>query len=163
MGHIVLYLSGRQIPGILGGEPLKRFLLISGFLLLFVTPALAERLSVSVNEANVRSGPGFEYGIIWKADRYYPLNIIKKTGEWCQFRDFEGDEGWIHRSIISNTSSVITVRENCNIRSAPSMEATVLFRVESGIPFKVLKREKDWIQIEHADGDGGWIHQSLVW
>ncbi|MGD8882880.1 MAG: SH3 domain-containing protein, partial [Desulfobacterales bacterium] len=35
--------------------------------------------------------------------------------------------------------------------------------VEKGIPFKVLKRENNWIHIEHADGDKGWIHKSLVW
>jgi len=163
MGNILFHLSGRKLSGILGGKLLKRFFLITGILLLFVAPVLAERLSVSVREANIRSGPGFEHGIIWKADRYYPLNIIKKAGEWRQFRDFEGDEGWIHQSIISVAPSVITIRENCNIRSAPSTDADVKFTVESGIPFKVIKRENKWIQIEHADGDGGWIYESLVW
>jgi SH3-like domain-containing protein len=27
----------------------------------------------------------------------------------------------------------------------------------------VLKREGRWIQVEHADGDKGWLHDSLVW
>jgi len=35
--------------------------------------------------------------------------------------------------------------------------------VDSGVPFKVLTRKGNWIQVRHADGDKGWIHKSLVW
>jgi len=38
-----------------------------------------------------------------------------------------------------------------------------LFTVERGVPFKVLKRNGNWIRIEHADGEIGWIYNSLVW
>jgi SH3-like domain-containing protein len=31
------------------------------------------------------------------------------------------------------------------------------------VPFKVLKKEGEWIRIVHADGDEGWIHRNLVW
>jgi SH3-like domain-containing protein len=27
----------------------------------------------------------------------------------------------------------------------------------------VLKREGRWVQVEHADGDKGWLNDSLVW
>ncbi len=142
---------------------MKKFVWIVALVLLSGSSALAERLSVAVREANIRSGPGFQHGVIWKADRYYPLEILKKVGEWRQFRDYEGDEGWIHQSIVSDIPTVITTRENCNVRANPSLEAEIRFTVESGIPFKILKREKPWIQVEHADGDTGWIHESLVW
>ena len=35
--------------------------------------------------------------------------------------------------------------------------------VQDGIPFKVISRKGQWVHIEHADGDRGWIHKSLVW
>jgi len=35
--------------------------------------------------------------------------------------------------------------------------------VEKGIPFKVLGHKDNWLHVEHADGDQGWIHASLVW
>ncbi|MGB5421183.1 MAG: SH3 domain-containing protein, partial [Desulfobacterales bacterium] len=28
---------------------------------------------------------------------------------------------------------------------------------------KVLEQKGNWIHILHADGDQGWIHDSLVW
>ncbi|MGD8470221.1 MAG: SH3 domain-containing protein, partial [Desulfobacteraceae bacterium] len=60
-------------------------------------------------------------------------------------------------------STVITNNDACNIRSGPGTSHKILFTVEKGIPFKVLKRQGSWIHIEHADGDKGWIHKSLVW
>jgi SH3-like domain-containing protein len=35
--------------------------------------------------------------------------------------------------------------------------------VEDGVPFRILRKKGRWIHIEHADGDRGWIHDSLVW
>ncbi len=125
--------------------------------------AMAERLSLSVPVANIRSGPGETYAVLWKVERYYPFEIIKTDQQWYRFRDFEGDQGWIHKSLVSNTPSVITIKDTCNVRLEPNTESNILFTVEKGIPFKVIKKKGDWIHIEHADGDTGWIHKTVVW
>lgn len=125
--------------------------------------AAAERLTVTAQVANIRSGPGTKYDILWKVEKYHPLSIIKKSDKWYRFRDFEGDVGWIHKSLIGKISSIITKKEKCNIRSGPGTDNKILFAVEKGIPFKVIKRKRNWINIQHADGDQGWIHKSLVW
>jgi SH3-like domain-containing protein len=125
--------------------------------------AMAERLSLSVPVANIRSGPGETYAVLWKVERYYPFEIIKTDQQWYRFRDFEGDQGWIHKSLVSNTPSVITTKDTCNVRLEPNTESNILFTVEKGIPFKIIKKKGDWIHIEHADGDTGWIHKTIVW
>jgi SH3-like domain-containing protein len=135
------------------------FLLI---MLLAVT-ASAERLAVSAPVANIRSGPGTKHNVLWKVEKYFPLRIIEKSGEWYHFEDFEGDKGWVHKSLVRKISAVITKNDACNIRSGPGTSNKIIFTVEKGIPFKVLKRKGSWIQIEHADGDKGWIHKSLIW
>jgi SH3-like domain-containing protein len=143
---------------------MKHYAWLTLFLLLAtISVASAERLAVSVSRANIRSGPGKNYDILWAAEKYYPLNVFQKAGPWYHFRDFEGDEGWIHKALLGKFPSVITNKENCNIRSGPDTRSEVLFEVEKGIPFKVLKREGSWLYIQHADGDKGWIHESLVW
>ena len=114
------------------------------FMISFAGLAHAERLAVSVNVANVRSGPGTKYDVIWQIEKYHPIFIIHKADPWYQFKDFEGDKGWVHKSLVGTTHKV-------------------LFRVEKGIPFKVKARKNQWIHIQHADGDEGWIHASLVW
>ena len=125
--------------------------------------AHAERLAISATVANVRSGPGTSYDIIWKVEKYHPLFIIKKANEWYRFEDFEGDKGWVHKSLVGKIKTIITKNDISNIRTGPGTKFKVLFKVEKGIPFKVLKRQGQWINIQHADGDQGWIHASLVW
>ena len=123
-----------------------------------------QRLAVKVPKANVRSGPGTKYEVLWQVERYYPVEVIKKTGQWILFRDFEKDEGWIKRTLLGKIPTVITVKQECNIRSGPGTKFPVLFKTQDkGVPFKVLKRKGKWLHIEHADGDRGWIFKSLVW
>jgi SH3-like domain-containing protein len=129
----------------------------------FAGLANAERLAVSAPVANIRSGPGTGHNVLWKVEQYFPVLVIQKSGEWYRFEDFEGDKGWVHQSLVGKIPAVITRNDTSNIRSGPGTNHPVLFSVEKGIPFKVLKRKDKWIQIEHADGDKGWIHKSLVW
>ncbi|MCJ7466204.1 MAG: SH3 domain-containing protein, partial [Maribacter sp.] len=50
--------------------------------------------------ANIRSGPGINHEIIWQVYKYYPIRTIKKVGSWYWFVDFEGDKGWIYKSLV---------------------------------------------------------------
>jgi SH3-like domain-containing protein len=132
-------------------------------LVLTAGAAQAQRLSVTASVANIRSGPGTNYQIIWKVEKYHPFHVIETSGAWYHFRDFENDKGWIHKSLTGKIPSVITNRDECNIRSGPGTTYDILFKVEKGIPFKVIGRQGKWIHLEHADGDRGWIHSALVW
>ena len=125
--------------------------------------AMAARVSVSVPVANVRSGPGETYAVLWKVERNHPFEIIKTDRAWYRFRDFEGDRGWIHKSLVSKAPSVITIKNTCNVRFEPNIKSDILFTVEKGIPFKIVKKKGAWINIKHADGDTGWIHKTVVW
>ena len=122
-----------------------------------------ERLCVTSKIANVRSGPGTNYDTLWKVETFYPIIVVEKKGNWYRFKDFEGDVGWLHKSLLGKTRSVITVKNNCNVRSGPGPKNAVVFTVEKGVPFKVLKKKGNWLQVEHGDGDRGWIYKTLVW
>jgi len=69
----------------------------------------------------------------------------------------------VHKSLVGKISTVITNNDECNIRSGPGTDNPVILTVGKGIPWKILDHKGSWIQIEHADGDKGWIHKSLVW
>ena len=125
--------------------------------------AEAQRMAVTSSVANIRSGPGTQYQIMWKIEKYHPIQVIETSGAWYQFRDFENDRGWIHKSLTGDTPTVITNRDECNIRSGPGTDHQIIFKVEKGIPFKVIGRKDKWIHLEHADRDRGWIHSNLVW
>ncbi|MBW2335237.1 MAG: SH3 domain-containing protein [Deltaproteobacteria bacterium] len=143
---------------------MKPYSLFLSFLIVIMAgTAMAERLTIVAPVANIRSGPATNSDILWKVEKYYPIFVIKKSGSWYQFRDFEKDTGWVHKSLVGKLKAVITKKDLCNVRSKPSTKEKILFTVEKGIPFKVLKSKGHWLNIEHADGDRGWIHDSLVW
>lgn len=127
-------------------------------------PVHAEnRYSVRVPIANIRSGPGTEYSILWKVEKNHPLNVVQKKNGWCQFIDFEGDKGWIYKPLIDSIPSVIVTKSDCNVRSGPGTGHPIVFTSDRGVPFHVLERKNGWIHIQHADGDKGWIHSGLAW
>ena len=127
-------------------------------------PLWAERLALAVEKANVRSGPGTKkYEVLWEIERYHPIQVVQRQGDWIFFKDFEGDEGWIHKRLVDKTPTVITRKDMINIRSGPGTDAAIRFRAEKGVPFKVLERKGDWIRVQSAFGDKGWIHRQLVW
>jgi SH3-like domain-containing protein len=121
------------------------------------------RLAVSAAVANIRSGPGTQYEVLWQVEKYHPIEVLQTSGPWCQFRDFEGDRGWIHSSLVADIPTVITRQDGCNVRSGPGTDHPTVFTVDKGIPFKVVSRRGKWLEVEHADGDRGWIHSSLTW
>jgi SH3-like domain-containing protein len=136
---------------------------IFGAAVLVCAAAAAERMAVSGSEANIRSGPGPNHDVLWKVEKYHPIQVLEKSGPWLRFTDFEGDHGWIHNSLVDKTSTVIVRQNGVHMRAGPGTDHPVLIRIDKGVPFKVLKREGRWVHLEHADGDKGWIHDSLVW
>ena len=147
----------KNISGILKWMIIASILLIPGFLF------AQERLSVTTGIANMRSGPGTNYDVLWQVEQYHPLLVIEKKGNWYRIQDFENDKAWLHKSLLGKTQGVITTKDKCNVRSKASTKSSILFTVERGVPFKVLSKQGNWMKIKHADGDVGWIYKTLIW
>ncbi len=143
---------------------IKRTVLFSVlFALLFAAQAVAAQLAVKVDRANIRSGPGTDHEILWSVGKYYPLDLIKKSGNWYKTRDFENDVGWIFHALIEKIPTVIVKVPLVNIRKGPGANSRVFFQAEKGVSFKLLDEKGEWLKIRHADGEIGWIHRSMVW
>ncbi|MFO7884156.1 MAG: SH3 domain-containing protein [Desulfobacteraceae bacterium] len=139
-------------------------MMIMMIMVMMAVPARGEeRLCIESKIANIRSGPGTDHEVLWQVEQYHPVNIVEKKGKWYRFTDFEGDSGWVHDSLVGKTRSVITIKDECNVRTGPGTDNSVTFLVEKGVPFKVLARKGNWLKIEHSDGDTGWIYKTLVW
>ena len=125
--------------------------------------AFARRMSIAVDTANIRSGPGTDYPIIWKSSKYYPVLVEGCVDNWCRFTDVDGSAGWLHKNLLDTTKSVVTSKDQCNLRSGPGTNNKKIAILEAGIPFKVLATKGRWIKVEHVSGLVGWLHASLVW
>jgi SH3-like domain-containing protein len=128
-----------------------------------VNPCEARILSVGVQKANIRKGPSTKYPVLWSAGKYYPVDIIKKAGNWYRIKDFEGDVGWMYKSLLKEIPAVIVQAALVNVRKGPGKNYGVLFQAEKGVTFRLLRKKKSWLRVQHADGEIGWIHNKLVW
>ena len=133
------------------------------FILLAADCIASERLAVAVPTANIRSGPGISYDLLWQVERYYPLVLITKEKGWYLCADYAGDRGWVHKELVDTLQSVVTISNNINIRSGPGLDHPPVFVVEEGVPFRVIGTESNWLHVQHADGDTGWIRNDMVW
>ncbi|MFO7929927.1 MAG: SH3 domain-containing protein [Thermodesulfobacteriota bacterium] len=122
-----------------------------------------EKMAVSADVANIRSGPGTKYERIMQLERNTPVKVLDSEDDWYFFEDFEGIKGWIHKDLLDDSDTLITKKGLINIREGPGTDNDVAFQAEKGVPFKILEKKGDWIHIEHADGEKGWIHRALVW
>lgn len=129
----------------------------------------AQMLSVKGSNVNLRSGPGQSTSTHWEYDNGVPLQVMKKKGEWVQVIDFEGDSGWIHKTLLSPTPHYI-VKANrkdrsktINIRQKPSTSAPVVAQATYGVVFETLSRKNGWTQVRHSDGVEGWVSNFLLW
>lgn len=137
------------------------------FLVLFSALAFnvaeAKMLSTKNSNVNIRSGPGTNHEVLWQAGKYCPLEILKEEGKWYHFKDFEQDEGWIHKSLVTHIPSLVVKVDEANVRSGPGEKYSLVFKAMKGVSFKVLKTKGDWVKVKHEDGDTGWIFRSLLW
>lgn len=119
-------------------------------------------VTVSLERLNVRSGPGTEHPIKMVVGRNYPLYVISQSEGWLNVMDFDGDRGWISNNLISFEPYVITQLPKSNIRDGRGADNAVVFTAERGVVLQVVKEEKGWLFVRHADGDEGWISAKIV-
>jgi SH3-like domain-containing protein len=123
----------------------------------------SQRIAVKSDVANIRAQPDIHSDTLWQVEKYYPLVIMEKKDAWYRIKDFEGDGGWIHSSLVDDTPTVIVKVGRANVRVGAGTQYDLAFDADKGAPFKVLEKKGHWIKIQHADGDKGWIFDSLVW
>lgn len=124
----------------------------------------AEYLSITTDNANIRSGPGTNYPAAMELFQGYPLKVEKKEGEWYKVTDFENDAGWVHTSIVKKADTVIVnAQKSINMRSGPSTKDSVVADVERGVVLTRIAEEGGWTKVRHSSGTIGWIYSSLLW
>ena len=123
----------------------------------------AEYVSVKKDAVNIRTGPSTKDKVIWQVFEGYPLQVKKRQGKWANTVDYEGDEGWIYETLITNKKTVIVSVETANMRSGPSTEDAVVATVKKGVVFVPLEMNGDWMKVRYKNELTGWMYNSLVW
>lgn len=119
--------------------------------------------SLRSSEVNLRTGPGVRYPVEWRYVRQgVPVEIIAEFEHWRKVRDWEGTEGWVHRSMLSGRRTLVITGELRNLRREPSLESAVVSQAEPGVFGRIEKCQGEWCRIEIA-GITGWLKRFEFW
>lgn len=121
-------------------------------------------VSLASGKVFVRTGPALRYPIKWVYQReHLPVEIIQEFDTWRKIRDMDGDDGWIHQSLLSGDRYAITKGEvNVALQRAPAKEARPLAQLEPSVVARVNQCKFDWCQLT-AEGYTGWAERKFLW
>ncbi|MFW2357168.1 SH3 domain-containing protein [Hydrogenophaga sp.] len=147
-------------------SPTRNLLIATGlcFAALLNTSAHAQSMvSVKGSTLNMREGPGTHTAVLWELKRGYPLQITERKGSWVRVRDFEGDTGWVARSLTGNTPHHIVKSKVANLRAGPGTQHRIVGRLEYGELLRTREKRAGWVRVERSEGVSGWIAKRLLW
>ncbi len=136
-----------QTPSAKSGLPLPRF------------------VSLRHDVAKMRTGPGVRYPVDWVYKRLQmPMEVIHEFGTWRKVRDFQGTEGWMHLSQLSNKRSIAVTGQTRNLRSTADSTSPAVARVEPGSVGKIdqCKKDRGWCKVSFGEYEG-WLRRAETW
>ena len=113
----------------------------------------------------MRAGPGTQYPVEWVYRRLgLPVEIVAEYRTWRQVRDVDGALGWIHRSMLAATRTIIVTGELQTLRRQPDPAAPAVAIAEAGVIGRLVEcpAHLDWCQVE-AGGVDGWLPHTALW
>lgn len=70
-----------------------------------------EFLYLKSSQVIMRSGPGKTYKAIFiYSSIYEPMQIISRSQDWVEVRDYQNTSGWIHKSLLSQNKHIIITK-----------------------------------------------------
>lgn len=158
-----------------------RFLLIFAFLTMFFVPlpSLAQEAEVNYRTTGlpiprfvslrsdkvfVRTGPALRYPIKWIFHKDgLPVEVVQEFDTWRKVRDIEGDEGWIHQSLLSSRRAVlISSKEMVGLQKTPETGARLMAMLEPNVVAELHTCEGEWCDVS-AGGYRGWAQRKFLW
>jgi len=136
-----------------------------------------ERLQVTGETVNLRSGPGLSYSVVGQASKGDLLYLLDVEGEWYKARTAEGKEVYIHSSLAGavdkneQPSEIVGYADGrkvqvedgpVNVRGGPGTSYAKMGMIGDEEIFPVLGEEGGWYKIRLTNGSEAWVAGWLV-
>lgn len=119
--------------------------------------ALPRFLSLSATEANLRAGPGTDHPVRWVYQRrHLPFLVIDRYRDWLQVRDWDGEEGWMHKNLLRGPRTLRVMAEFKEIFEAPDEASDLVAVLETGVVANLSRCEEGWCQVR-VGRVSGWL------
>lgn len=111
-------------------------------------------VSLASSEVNVRVGPSRRHRVKFTFHkRGLPVEIIAEFGNWRRVRDSDGEEGWIHGSLLSGERTALV--------SPWAEEGTVPLRAEPRATARPVAYLEPLVLASVEGCDGSWCRVSV--
>ena len=144
---------------------MQKILIILFFVLIpssVITEEINYYVSLKYNKVHVRYGPSINSPIkyIYKK-KYLPLKVIDKKEHFRKIIDLKKNSGWIHKSQLIKSKSLITISEKI-LYKKPTKYSEPIAKFEEGRLLILKKCLKNWCKVESNDYSG-WIKTNNIW
>ena len=126
-------------------------------------------VSLAVDKANMRTGPGRKYPIKWVYKRkYMPVEIVQEFEHWRKIKDLDGEQGWVHKSLLSGrrTALVVSAAGNADeakvLRAKAEIDSKIIAKLEIGVTADILRCEGEFCKVT-IGGYSGWLQRKFIY
>ena len=121
-------------------------------------------VSLKSNDVNLRIGSSTNYPIILKyIKKNYPVEVSKEYENWRKIKDINGNEGWIHKTLIKGERFVIiNNKENPQSLIYSKPEGKKIGQIGNLNIVKIESCLAKWCKINFGKYKG-WISKKKIW
>jgi N-acetylmuramoyl-L-alanine amidase len=145
-------------------------IIILGFIQPPISTKAAGTVTISVENLNVREGPGLSYKVIKSVQKGESFSFVKQEGDWYQIALSSSKNGWVANWLVTKKEvetqkpsiSKGTINANSlRFREGPGTSFPVIGALNKGDTVEILKEEGNWYQVNARYGKG-WISKDYV-
>ncbi|MDD5587404.1 MAG: SH3 domain-containing protein [Alphaproteobacteria bacterium] len=119
--------------------------------------------SLRSGEANLRTGPGTRYPIEWVlVHKGMPVEITAEFDVWRRVRDWEGTEGWVHKSSLTGKRGAVVTGAERELRENDKASTPTLAHLEPGAMGQLISCAPEWCRVKFGDIKG-FLRKSEFW
>ena len=91
-----------------------------------------------------------------------PIEIIDEYHNWRKVRDVDGEEGWMHKSLLVGRRTAFIKGNTQNLYRKPQNTAAVAARLESKVMVFIEQCQPEWCKVRVSDRKG-WMYKDHMW
>ena len=121
-------------------------------------------VSLKSNDVNLRIGSSTNYPIILKYTiKAMPVEIIDEYQVWRKINDIEGNQGWIHKTLIQGDRyAIINQQYNSSVQIYSIPKGNKIGKIGKFNIVKINTCLLKWCQINYKQFKG-WVNKENLW
>ncbi|WLR49971.1 SH3 domain-containing protein [Bacillus tianshenii] len=124
---------------------------------------------VTATILNIRKGPAISTSIIGQLSASDKVTVIATDGKWSKVSTGNGT-GWVYNEFLSDslpekkpiTETIQILNAGTNLRSKPSLTASIVDQASKGETFHAVKENKDWYKVQLKNGQTAYVAAWIV-